>query len=78
MFVLGVDPGLSRCGYGVVQRKNGKENALAAGVIQTPEMETLSSDFTKGRSSRTDADYKPDVVAIERVLFNIMRRQLFL
>ncbi|HAY51336.1 MAG: crossover junction endodeoxyribonuclease RuvC [Acidimicrobiaceae bacterium] len=71
MFVLGVDPGLSRCGYGVVQRKNGKENALAAGVIQTPpEMGTpYRLTLLRDEVRELIADYKPDVVAIERVLF---------
>jgi len=71
MFVLGVDPGLSRCGYGVVQRKNGKEVALAAGVIQTPpEMGTpYRLTLLRDEVRELIADYKPDVVAIERVLF---------
>ena len=71
MFVLGVDPGLSRCGYGVVQRKNGKENALAAGVIQTPpEMGTpYRLTLLRDEVRELIADYKPDVVAIEGVLF---------
>ena len=71
MFVLGVDPGLSRCGYGVIQRKNGKENALAAGVIQTPpEMGTpYRLTLLRDEVRELIADYKPDVVAIERVLF---------
>ncbi|MGH9078661.1 MAG: crossover junction endodeoxyribonuclease RuvC, partial [Acidimicrobiales bacterium] len=35
MFVLGVDPGLSRCGYGVVTRQSGGLSAAAGGVIST-------------------------------------------
>ena len=38
MFVLGIDPGLSRCGYGVLQQDKGKSKlikAVAAGVIRT-------------------------------------------
>ena len=33
--VLGIDPGLSRCGYGVVARERGRMRALACGVIRT-------------------------------------------
>ena len=33
--VLGIDPGLSRCGYGVVVRERGAMRALACGVIRT-------------------------------------------
>ena len=37
MFVLGVDPGLSRCGYGLVGRGEGDSplRARAAGVLET-------------------------------------------
>ena len=35
MFVLGIDPGLSRCGYGVVTRRDGSLAAVAGGVIST-------------------------------------------
>ncbi len=71
MFVLGIDPGLSRCGYGVIQRKDGKEIALAAGVIETPsEMETPSRlTLLRDEVRQLIVEYKPDVVAIERVLF---------
>ncbi|GIT00648.1 MAG: hypothetical protein CM1200mP26_23600 [Acidimicrobiales bacterium] len=35
MFVLGVDPGLTRCGYGVVSRTGRHLEAVAAGVVRT-------------------------------------------
>mgnify|MGYP000577858815 CR=1 FL=1 len=39
MFVLGIDPGLTRCGYGVVSRTGRRLRAEAAGVIRTsPEV----------------------------------------
>ena len=71
MFVLGVDPGLSRCGYGVIQRKDGKEIALAAGIIETPtEMETPSRlTLLRDEIRQLIVEYRPAVVAIERVLF---------
>ena len=34
--VLGIDPGVSRCGYGVVARQGGTLRAIACGVIRTP------------------------------------------
>ena len=71
MFVLGIDPGLSRCGYGVVHRKDGKEIALAAGVIETPSEMGTPYRLTLLRDEVREliVDYKPDVIAIERVLF---------
>jgi crossover junction endodeoxyribonuclease RuvC len=35
MFVLGIDPGLTRTGYGIIETSPGKERAVAAGVIHT-------------------------------------------
>ena len=70
MFVLGIDPGLSRCGYGVVHRKDGKEIALAAGVIETPSEMGTPYRLTLLRDEVREliVDYQPDVVDIERVL----------
>jgi crossover junction endodeoxyribonuclease RuvC len=68
--VLGVDPGLTRCGVGVVDSLSGRRAALVAvGVIQSDP--GLSVDLRL----RTVADeldewldrHKPDVVAVERV-----------
>ena len=36
MFVLGIAPGLPRCGYGVVAREGRTLRAEAAGVVRTP------------------------------------------
>ena len=35
MFVLGIDPGLTRTGYGVIASSGSSERAVAAGVIHT-------------------------------------------
>lgn len=35
MFVLGIDPGLTRTGYGVIETVQGRNRAVAAGVIST-------------------------------------------
>ncbi|HVB92266.1 MAG TPA: crossover junction endodeoxyribonuclease RuvC [Acidimicrobiales bacterium] len=75
MFVLGIDPGLSRCGYGLVGRGEGDGalKAHAAGVIETdPEAalhERLLLLFTELRS--LVAEFHPGVVAVERVFFQV-------
>ena len=70
MRVLGVDPGLTRCGLGVVEGTPGKPPALVAvGVIRTP----ADLDVAK-RLVRIEAEleawiteHRPDAVAVERV-----------
>ena len=73
MFVLGIDPGLTRCGYGGVVRDGRRQRAVTAGVITTakehPLPERLGELQREVRALITD--YRPDVVAIERVLFQV-------
>lgn len=76
MFALGVDPGLSRCGYGAVVRERSGLRAVAAGVIRTPPDqpvgERLAALLAELRSLL--AELGPDVVAVERVLFQANAR----
>jgi len=77
MFVLGIDPGVTRCGYGFVQRESARPAAaLAAGVLTTlpsaPLPERLAS--LHADLAALLADLKPDVVVVERVLFSANAR----
>ena len=72
MFVLGIDPGLSRCGYGAVRvDANGRCVAEAAGVLRTdkdaPLPRRLSVLMADLRSLLDEL--RPDAVAVERVFF---------
>ncbi len=73
MYVLGIDPGLSRCGYGVVHQHASETRAIAVGVLRTEP--SLS---TPERLAEIQVDlrallreHRPAVVAIERVLFQV-------
>lgn len=77
MFVLGVDPGLSRCGYGVVARRpGGSLRAVAGGVISTPA--TLALPERLGRLAvelrALVAEHRPSTVVVERVFFQVNAR----
>lgn len=71
MFVLGIDPGLSRCGYGVVTRRDGALRAVAGGVVSTgPEVplpERLATLSIELRALL--AEYRPTAVVVEKVFF---------
>ncbi len=72
MFVLGIDPGLTRTGYGIVEQANGKERAIAAGVIRT---DPALSDPERLLELRHDLDsvlddHTIDAAAIEQVFVN--------
>jgi crossover junction endodeoxyribonuclease RuvC len=71
MFVLGIDPGVSRCGYGVATRVGPRFTATAAGVVTTPPGDPLPQRLAAlARDLRALLDqYRPDVVVVERVFF---------
>ncbi|MGH9137682.1 MAG: crossover junction endodeoxyribonuclease RuvC [Acidimicrobiales bacterium] len=73
MRVLGVDPGLSRCGYGVVDgaATGGRAQAVAAGVLTTDAAASLPRRLADLQADLRAllADVRPDVVAVERVFF---------
>jgi crossover junction endodeoxyribonuclease RuvC len=77
MFVLGIDPGLTRCGYGAVDgAPAGELRAVAAGVLTTapsaPLPERLAELQAGLRSLLTELG--PDAVAVERVFFSANAR----
>ena len=71
MFVLGIDPGLSRCGYGCVVREGGRLRAVAAGVITTPASSPLPQRLADLQAELRSllVTLRPAAVAVERVFF---------
>lgn len=71
MFVLGVDPGLSRCGYCCVEMRTSRPVAL--GVITTPPTDTVAERLAEiQREIRALLEeWRPSAVAVERVLFQV-------
>ncbi|MDP8937265.1 MAG: crossover junction endodeoxyribonuclease RuvC [Actinomycetota bacterium] len=79
MFVLGIDPGVSRCGYGCVARSGRGGRAVVVGVLTTSPSDPLPFRLaTLDRELRAllaevqgyarDAG-RPLVVAVERLFF---------
>ena len=74
MFVLGIDPGLTRCGYGCIEWTGpSRVRAVSAGVIRTDTKAELPARLAimQREINELIADFKPGVVAIERVLFQV-------
>jgi crossover junction endodeoxyribonuclease RuvC len=68
--VLGVDPGLTRCGLGVVDGSGGRQvRCVAVDVVRTPADVPLERRLLAvgAEVERWIALHRPDVVAIERV-----------
>jgi crossover junction endodeoxyribonuclease RuvC len=80
VFVLGIDPGLSRCGYGCIDAASGHRSragiaakAVAVGVITTPPSAPLPERLAElQRELRAlIAELQPAVVAVERVYIQV-------
>jgi len=70
MRVLGVDPGLTRCGLGVIEGEPGRRLALVAtGVVSTRAGDEIGPRLLalEEQVERWLCDYRPDAVAVERV-----------
>ena len=70
MRVLGVDPGLTRFGLGVVDGMPGRRLSLVAvDVVQTPSGAQLGERLLEVESAVDTwvREYEPDLVAVERV-----------
>ena len=74
MFVLGIDPGLTRCGFGLVEgTMHGAESfrAVKAGTIETDHeipVETRLAQLLIELRSLLD-ETRPDAVVVERVFY---------
>lgn len=71
--VLGIDPGVSRCGYGAVLEEGGTLRAVAFGVIRTPPADPLPERLAalQGELEALVAEIQPAAVAVERVFFQV-------
>ena len=71
MRVLGVDPGLGRCGWAVLERRGGRVGAVAYGTVHTdgeqvaPRLAELAAKLRQ-----VLAAHRPEALAIERLFFN--------
>lgn len=76
MFALGIDPGLTRCGYGAVLGEGGGLRPIAVGHLSTSPSDPLASRLAALLDDLHSllADLRPEVVVVERVLFQTNAR----
>ena len=69
--VLGIDPGVSRCGYGAVVRDQGRLRATACGVIRTSPSDPLPERLLAlyDELAALVRQLRPSALSVERVLF---------
>lgn len=72
--VLGIDPGLTRCGYAVIDGRGVTvAQAVSMGVIRTPSSDPLPARLATLRTEFTGLieEFRPEVVAVEQVFFQV-------
>lgn len=72
--VLGIDPGLTRCGYAVLEADGPRVvRPLALGVLRTPPSAALPQRLAelKGELASLIAEFHPHAVAVEQVFFQV-------
>ena len=76
MFVLGIDPGLSRCGYGALEVDGSSTRVVAVGVIRTAAATSLPERLSELQAELRTliAEIAPHTVAVERVFFSVNAR----
>jgi crossover junction endodeoxyribonuclease RuvC len=69
--VLGIDPGLTRCGYAVLHAVGSTTRPLALGVIRTPATAALPQRLAELQRELVSllTEFQPDAVAVEQVFF---------
>lgn len=70
--VLGVDPGLTRCGIGVVAGPPSAPVLVATELVRTPRQDPLEVrlDVLHRAVAGAIRTHRPDAIAVERVLFS--------
>ena len=72
--VLGIDPGLTRCGYAVLDATSlTRASAVSMGVIRTPASDPLPRRLAALRLEFESliAEFEPHAVAVEQVFFQV-------
>ena len=72
VLILGVDPGLNRCGWGLVMSEGSRLSHVAHGVIKPAQQQQLASrlhDVFEGLSAVIE-QYQPHEAAVEETFVN--------
>ena len=69
--VLGIDPGLTRCGYAVLLAEGNTVKPVSLGVIRTPPSDALPQRLAElaGELQALLVEFRPAAVAVEQVFF---------
>jgi crossover junction endodeoxyribonuclease RuvC len=69
MRIIGIDPGLNRTGFGIIDKSKSGLHLVTAGAIKTSNKDSIEKRLNKIFSGLMDIikKYKPDVLVLEEV-----------
>lgn len=72
MIILGIDPGTTRIGFGVIHYENGKLNFIDAGLLLVSQKHSNEEKLTQQRNDllKIIQKHQPQHAAIERIFFS--------
>lgn len=70
--ILGIDPGIARLGWGVVEEVRGKARAVGYGCVETHRTQSHAQRLATVHKelARLIKKYKPDRIAVEKLFFS--------
>ena len=79
MIILGIDPGIGRCGWGVIENKDSKFKAKDYGCIETSSSKKVEERLLiiSEEIDRLIKENSPDVLAIEELFFGTNSKTAF-
>ncbi len=80
MKVLGIDPGIGRCGWGVIEVKSSKFTVLGFGCIETSPKKEVSKRLEEVYEEivKIIKKYEPDEFSIEELFFGSNAKTAFI
>jgi crossover junction endodeoxyribonuclease RuvC len=72
MIILGIDPGTTRTGFGIISKENGKLSLLDYGVIEGKPKQEISKSISENckKLEIIIQKYKPKIAGIEKIYFS--------
>lgn len=79
MTILGIDPGIARCGWGVIEFEKSKVKVLNYGCIETSSEKEIPQRLEEvyAQILKIIKKYSPDALSIEELFFNTNAKTAF-
>lgn len=79
MRILGIDPGIGRCGWGIIEKKGNSFVAVSYGCIETDPKQSIEKRLCALYEAISDIfkEHKPEALAIEELFFNTNAKTAF-